>query len=107
MLNKVDTDSIDSPRMYMMQALAKAQAAEREARAAAAETRMLALMAAKEAKPTQTSSSSSTSSSGGAKLCSCCGDSLAGKTPFYKFSYSYCSTTCVQVHRKYLESEGQ
>ncbi|KAL2610192.1 hypothetical protein R1flu_028765 [Riccia fluitans] len=88
-------------------AVAQAQAAEREARAAAAEARMRTLMASKEAQPTQASSSSSRNSASGASLCSCCGDSLTGKTPFYKFSYSYCSTTCVQVHRKYLESEGQ
>ncbi|KAG6546346.1 hypothetical protein Mapa_012387 [Marchantia paleacea] len=91
-------------------AVAKAQAAERDARAAAAEARMRALIAANNAKQgqsTPTASSASGSSSGGAKRCSCCGGSLVGKTPFYKFSYSYCSTTCVQVHRKYLEREGQ
>ncbi|BBN19387.1 ankyrin repeat and zinc finger domain-containing protein 1 [Marchantia polymorpha subsp. ruderalis] len=104
------TPAPDTKSAAYQAAVAKAQAAERDARAAAAEARMRALIAANNAtdgQSTSTPSRASGSSSGGAKGCSCCGASLVGKTPFYKFSYSYCSTTCVQVHRKYLENEGQ
>ncbi|CAM6128731.1 unnamed protein product [Calypogeia fissa] len=86
------------------EALLKAQAEERERRAAAAEIRMRAMMASKEQQPSQTLPSNSGSSVNASKACSCCGDDLTGKTPFHRLSYQYCSTTCVQVHKKYLES---
>lgn len=35
--------------------------------------------------------------------CSCCNSSLAGKIPFHRYDYKYCSTTCMHVHREKLE----
>lgn len=82
----------------------KAQAQERETRAAAAEFRL------RQASSSSSSSSSSTtvSSSGPttpANRCTCCGASLVGKVPFTRFSYQYCSTTCVRVHKMALEED--
>ncbi|KAK8957238.1 hypothetical protein KSP39_PZI000852 [Platanthera zijinensis] len=35
--------------------------------------------------------------------CSCCNSSLAGKIPFHRYHYKYCSTTCMHIHREILE----
>lgn len=71
------------------------QDAEREKRAAAAERRIAAMK-------TQGSGSLATNN-GSDILCSCCNDSLAGKVPFHRYHYKYCSTSCMHVHREILE----
>ncbi|KVH90302.1 Ankyrin repeat-containing protein [Cynara cardunculus var. scolymus] len=63
-------------------------------RAAAAERRIAAL---------QSSTPGSATSSD--TLCSCCQASLAGKVPFHRYNYKYCSTSCMHVHREILEDE--
>ncbi|KAK6918489.1 VLRF1/Vms1 [Dillenia turbinata] len=99
--------------------LKQAQAAEREKRAAAAERRMAAATAATPAAPTAskaaanpqamgtttTAPSSSQPKTGSTSdiLCSCCNASLAGKIPFHRYNYKYCSTSCMHVHREALE----
>ncbi|KAL8062538.1 hypothetical protein ABFX02_02G154000 [Erythranthe guttata] len=67
------------------------QDAEREKRAAAAERRLAASM--------------KTQGTGllAEILCSCCHDSLAGKIPFHRYHYKYCSTSCMDLHREILE----
>ncbi|WCJ22821.1 Ankyrin repeat and zinc finger domain-containing protein 1 [Euphorbia peplus] len=76
----------------------RAQAAEREKRAAAAEKRMAALSL-----NAQGSGSSGLSND---IICSCCNVSLAGKVPFHRYNYKYCSTSCMHVHREMLEDDG-
>ncbi|KAH6830820.1 zinc finger protein-like protein [Perilla frutescens var. hirtella] len=68
------------------------QEAEREKRAAAAERRMAAL-----------NNLQSNNGSGSEILCSCCNVSLAGKVPFHRYHYKYCTTSCMHVHREILE----
>ncbi|EEF50408.1 conserved hypothetical protein [Ricinus communis] len=79
--------------------LERAQAAEREKRAAAAERRMAAAL------NSQGTGTTSAAKSGLATdmNCSCCNASLAGKIPFHRYNYKYCSTTCMHVHREVLE----
>jgi hypothetical protein len=79
--------------------LKRAQDAEREKRASAAEKRMAAL------KIQADNSNTSASNSGlpGDILCSCCHSSLAGKVPFHRYNYKYCSTSCMHVHKEILE----
>ncbi|KAL3616579.1 hypothetical protein CASFOL_039969 [Castilleja foliolosa] len=72
---------------------------EREKRAAAAERRIAALKT-QEAAPANTNASGS-----GILLCSCCHESLAGKVPFHRYSYKYCSTSCMHLHKEILEDE--
>ncbi|KAF5811736.1 putative transcription factor C2H2 family [Helianthus annuus] len=83
-----------TPRMTKEEELKRAQDEEREKRAAAAERRIAALQSQKN---TATSSSDS--------LCSYCQVSLAGKVPFHRYNYKYCSTSCMHVHREILEDE--
>eukprot|EP00899_Mesostigma_viride_P000304 jgi/Mesvir1/10274/Mv07823-RA.2 len=67
-----------------------AAAAEREIRAAAAERRRAGM----------------SMQQGGAKaagVCASCGTSLAGKIPFHRLNFSYCTTGCVQEHKRSLE----
>ncbi|XP_027360646.1 ankyrin repeat and zinc finger domain-containing protein 1 isoform X2 [Abrus precatorius] len=81
-----------------------AQAAEREKRAAAAERRISALkIQANSSTTTAPSISEPKSGLGSDILCSCCNSSLAGKVPFHRYNYKYCSTTCMHVHREILE----
>ncbi|KAI7742039.1 hypothetical protein M8C21_030045 [Ambrosia artemisiifolia] len=82
-----------TPRMTKEEELKRAQDEEREKRAAAAERRIAALQSQKN---TATSSDS---------LCSYCQVSLAGKVPFHRYNYKYCSTSCMHVHRELLEDE--
>lgn len=86
--------------------LKRSQAAEREKRAAAAERRMAAA-AALNAQGSSTSVAPSTSQPKTGLAtdinCSCCGASLAGKVPFHRYNYKYCSTSCMHVHREVLE----
>lgn len=81
-------------------------AAEREKRAAAAERRLAAAAALD--KPGNSSPTVSITSQPGSGLagdinCSCCNTSLAGKVPFHRYNYKYCSTSCMHVHREILE----
>lgn len=85
--------------------LRKAQAAEREKRAAAAERRLAAAAAASKdsvSNATQSNISANNSLATDAK-CSCCNASLAGKVPFHRYNYKYCSTSCMFVHKEVIE----
>ncbi|XP_022851681.1 ankyrin repeat and zinc finger domain-containing protein 1 isoform X1 [Olea europaea var. sylvestris] len=80
--------------------LKRIQDAEREKRAAAAERRIAALRAR------DTGSVDAPSNTAGTDiLCSCCHTSLAGKVPFHRYNYKYCSTSCMHIHREILEDE--
>ncbi|XWS77171.1 hypothetical protein CRYUN_Cryun01aG0238800 [Craigia yunnanensis] len=88
--------------------LKRAQAVEREKRADAAERRIAeAAAAARDAQGSSTTVGSTTSQSksgvAGDISCSCCNTSLAGKVPFHRYNYKYCSTSCMHVHREILE----
>ncbi|WOG95466.1 hypothetical protein DCAR_0414785 [Daucus carota subsp. sativus] len=84
--------------------LRKAQAAEREKRAAAAERRLAAAAASKDSVSNATPSNSSASNTLATDAtCSCCSASLAGKVPFHRYSYKYCSTSCMFVHKEIIE----
>lgn len=76
-------------------------AEEREKRAAAAERRI-----ADTASSTCQRSSSITlapTSQADDMACSCCKASLLGKVPFHRYNYKYCSSTCMHVHKEFLE----
>lgn len=91
---KGETQSSGGVGISKEELLKRAQAEEREKRAAAAERRIAAMNA----------QGSGKSGSGGSDVCcSCCGDSLAGKVPFHRYNYKYCSTSCMHVHREILE----
>ncbi|KAG7028651.1 Ankyrin repeat and zinc finger domain-containing protein 1 [Cucurbita argyrosperma subsp. argyrosperma] len=82
------------------------QAAEREKRAAAAERRIAAMAAAAAtngSSSTIPNSSQTKTGLAGDINCSCCGTSLAGKVPFHRYNYKYCSSTCMHVHKEVLE----
>lgn len=82
-----------------------AQAAEREKRAAAAERRLAAAAAASKdsvSNATPSNSSANNALATDAK-CSCCNASLAGKVPFHRYNYKYCSTSCMFVHKEIIE----
>ncbi|KAL5538536.1 hypothetical protein UlMin_044794 [Ulmus minor] len=85
------------PRFSKEEELKRAQITEREKRAAAAESRMAAAAAV------NAQGNSTTSSIGGDIICSCCHTSLAGKIPFHRYNYKYCSTSCMHVHREIIE----
>ncbi|KAL6651241.1 hypothetical protein ACP70R_010166 [Stipagrostis hirtigluma subsp. patula] len=81
-------------------------AEEREKRAAAAERRLAALAA----QPTGTSGAaaadcSTQKAAADENTCSCCFSSLAGKVPFHRYNYKYCSTTCMHLHSEMLEAD--
>ncbi|XP_058086584.1 uncharacterized protein LOC131233802 [Magnolia sinica] len=81
----------------------EALAEEREKRAAAAEKRMAALNALAAGATTGTSATPVQKGEGNDVKCSCCMASLAGKVPFHRYNYKYCSTSCMHVHREMLE----
>ncbi|KAK1420164.1 hypothetical protein QVD17_21532 [Tagetes erecta] len=85
-----------TPQMTKEEKLKRAQDEEREKRAAAAERRIAAL----QSRDSQTNAASSSDT-----LCSYCQVSLAGKVPFHRYNYKYCSTSCMHVHREMLEDE--
>lgn len=84
-----------------------AQVAEREKRAAAAERRITALNIQANSATTATAPSMSGPKTGlaGDIYCSCCNSSLAGKVPFHRYNYKYCSTSCMHVHKEILEDQ--
>ncbi|KAL4562788.1 hypothetical protein LXL04_026819 [Taraxacum kok-saghyz] len=84
--------SQSQPQLTKEEMAKRAQDEEREKRAAAAERRMAALQ-----------STSATPSSD--VLCSCCHVSLAGKVPFHRYNYNYCTTSCMHLHKEILEDE--
>lgn len=84
--------------------LRKAQAAEREKRAAAAERRLAAAAASKDSVSNATPNNSSANNALATDAkCSCCNASLAGKVPFHRYNYKYCSTSCMFVHKEIIE----
>ncbi|CAK7347941.1 unnamed protein product [Dovyalis caffra] len=88
--------------------LKRAEAIEREKRAAAAERRMAAAAAINaQSSGTSTVPATAQLKSGLTSdiTCSCCNVSLAGKVPFHRYNYKYCSTSCMHVHREILEDE--
>ncbi|KAL5727921.1 hypothetical protein ACHQM5_001060 [Ranunculus cassubicifolius] len=93
-------------RLSKEEELKRAKEEEREKRAAAAERRM-AMMAAPAAVNAPVVGASSSGGGSGVEdnglKCSCCEVSLAGKVPFHRYNYKYCSTTCMHVHREMLE----
>ncbi|XP_015078718.1 ankyrin repeat and zinc finger domain-containing protein 1 [Solanum pennellii] len=74
--------------------------AEREKRAAAAERRLAAAAALKAQGADLVSAPGG---SGTDILCCCCNGSLAGKVPFHRYNYKYCSSACMHVHKEILE----
>ncbi|XP_076948786.1 uncharacterized protein LOC143621159 [Bidens hawaiensis] len=82
-----------TPRLTKEEELKRKQDEEREKRAAAAERRIAAL---------QSQTNTATSSDG---VCSYCQVSMAGKVPFHRYNYKYCSTSCMHLHQEILEDE--
>ncbi|KAH1108634.1 hypothetical protein J1N35_012402 [Gossypium stocksii] len=108
------SQSVGISRISKEEELKRAQALEREKRAAAAERRIAEAAAAathsRDAQGSSTTVGSTTSlqsksglSGPGDISCSCCNTSLAGKVPFHRYNYKYCSTSCMHVHREILE----
>uniref|UniRef100_A0A803KYX4 VLRF1 domain-containing protein n=1 Tax=Chenopodium quinoa TaxID=63459 RepID=A0A803KYX4_CHEQI len=101
--------SVIAARLSKEEELKRKQIEEREKRAAAAERRLALAAAAANAQgassnPTTASSSQPKTNIGSTDtVCSCCNASLEGKVPFHRYNYKYCSTTCMQVHREFLE----
>ncbi|KAG2568184.1 ankyrin repeat and zinc finger domain-containing protein 1 [Panicum virgatum] len=82
-------------------------AEEREKRAAAAERRLAAL-AAQSAGTSGAAAAAANSVQKAApddNSCSCCFTSLAGKVPFHRYNYKYCSTTCMHLHSEMLQDD--
>ncbi|KAL8153255.1 hypothetical protein V2J09_011015, partial [Rumex salicifolius] len=75
-------------------------AEEREQRAAAAERRIAASLSSSTS-PCSCSIISPPPTDDMA--CSCCKASLLGKVPFHRHNYKYCSSTCMHVHKEFLE----
>ncbi|PUZ48551.1 hypothetical protein GQ55_7G253800 [Panicum hallii var. hallii] len=81
-------------------------AEEREKRAAAAERRLAALAA--QSAGTSGAAAAANSVQKAAtddNSCSCCFTSLAGKVPFHRYNYKYCSTTCMHLHSEMLQDD--
>ncbi|KAL0428990.1 UNVERIFIED_CONTAM: Ankyrin repeat and zinc finger domain-containing protein 1 [Sesamum radiatum] len=92
---------------FMSGGTQRIQDAEREKRAAAAERRIAALKAQETGSLTAAPSNTQLNNTSGSDvLCSCCNVSLAGKVPFHRYHYKYCSTSCMHVHREILEEDG-
>lgn len=98
--------SIFAPVILIQEELKRAQATEREKRAAAAERRIAAAAVVNAQGSSTTTVPSMVQSKSGLTTdinCSCCNSSLAGKVPFHRYHYKYCSTSCMHVHREILE----
>ncbi|KAF3787761.1 Ankyrin repeat and zinc finger domain-containing protein 1 [Nymphaea thermarum] len=80
-----------------------ALAAEREKRAAAAEKRIAEARNGVTGMNTTPSHDYKLGEMKDDVKCSCCMASLAGKVPFHRYHYKYCSTSCMHVHREMLE----
>lgn len=90
-----------SAKISKEEELKRAHDAEREKRAAAAERRLAAAAALK---AQGTGLVSALGGSGTDIVCSCCNGSLAGKVPFHRYNYKYCSSACMHVHKEILEA---
>ncbi|KAK9749275.1 hypothetical protein RND81_02G114500 [Saponaria officinalis] len=109
--NVTSLQSSAAPRLSKEEELKKKLVEDREKRAAAAERRMA--MAASASGPTASSQATNNPVAPSASqprsgvspdlVCSCCNASLVGKVPFHRYNYKYCSTTCMNVHREFLE----
>ncbi|XWS45958.1 hypothetical protein CRYUN_Cryun14cG0023900 [Craigia yunnanensis] len=106
-VSKGQPQPVGVSRISKEEELKRAQAVEREKRAAAAERRLAEVAAARNAQGSSTTVGSTTlqtkSGVAGDISCSCCNTSLAGKVPFHRYNYKYCSTSCMHVHREILE----
>ncbi|KAI8545274.1 hypothetical protein RHMOL_Rhmol07G0028800 [Rhododendron molle] len=104
-LSKGQSQSSIGAKMSKEEELKRAQALEREKRAAAAERRIAASQNAQETNASNVSSSSSQPKGVVTTdiKCSCCNSSLVGKVPFHRYNYKYCSTSCMHVHKEMLE----
>uniref|UniRef100_A0ACD5UEQ1 Uncharacterized protein n=1 Tax=Avena sativa TaxID=4498 RepID=A0ACD5UEQ1_AVESA len=95
--------------LSMQEERERKMAKEREKRAAAAERRFAALAvqsgSTSGASAAAGSSSTQTTAAASDATCSCCFSSLAGKVPFHRYSYKYCSTTCTHLHTEMLEDD--
>ncbi|KQJ84141.1 ankyrin repeat and zinc finger domain-containing protein 1 [Brachypodium distachyon] len=94
--------------MSMQEERERKLADEREKRAAAAERRFAALAAQSGSTSGASAAEKTTTAAAAAAAaddttCSCCFSSLAGKVPFHRYSYKYCSTTCMHLHSEMLE----
>ncbi|CAI5501619.1 unnamed protein product, partial [Closterium sp. Naga37s-1] len=78
------------------------RAREREERAAAAERRVQQLAAGTAAPATAHHASPATTAAG--SCCDSCGASLAGRTPFSRLAFNYCTTACVRAHKTILDT---
>ncbi|KAM7277404.1 hypothetical protein ACFE04_019270 [Oxalis oulophora] len=90
-------------RLSKEEELKRAAAIEREKRAAAAERRMASASASAAASNSTTTAPPPRGALTTDILCSCCNGSLLGKVPFHRFNYKYCSTTCMHLHKEFLE----
>ncbi|KAF5178749.1 ankyrin repeat and zinc finger domain-containing protein 1-like, partial [Thalictrum thalictroides] len=97
---KAQATSSSGVRLSKEEELKRAQDLEREKRAAAAEKRIAAAAALNSQRI-----SNSEPATGAADdiSCSCCNASLAGKVPFHRYHYKYCSTSCMHVHKEMVE----
>ncbi|CAN6268979.1 unnamed protein product [Urochloa humidicola] len=81
-------------------------AEEREKRAAAAERRLAALAAQSAGTSGAAAATNSVQKAApDENSCSCCFASLAGKVPFHRYNYKYCSTTCMHLHSEMLQDD--
>nr|CAB3485494.1 unnamed protein product [Digitaria exilis] len=80
-------------------------AEEREKRAAAAERRLAAMAAQSAGTSSAAASNSGQKAAPDDNSCSCCFTSLAGKVPFHRYNYNYCSTTCMHLHSEMLQDD--
>ncbi|XWS35701.1 hypothetical protein CRYUN_Cryun20dG0019100 [Craigia yunnanensis] len=108
LVSKGQFQPVGVSRISKEEELKRVQAVEREKRAAAAERRLTeAAAAAHDAQGSSSTVGSTTLQSktgvAGDISCSCCNTSLAGKVPFHRYNYKYCSTSCMHVHREILE----
>ncbi|MED6146534.1 hypothetical protein PIB30_035328 [Stylosanthes scabra] len=101
--SKGQSQSKSGVKLSKEEEIRKAQAEEREKRAAAAERRMAALKIQENSSTTAPRISEPKGGLAGEIYCSCCNSSLAGKVPFHRYNYNYCSTSCMHVHREFLE----
>ncbi|CAI7869077.1 unnamed protein product [Closterium sp. NIES-53] len=100
---------VDMPaRMYRICAVLcggqeeQRRAREREERAAAAERRVQQLAGGTAAPATAHHASPATTAA--CSCCDSCGASLAGRTPFSRLAYKYCTTACVRAHKSILDT---
>ncbi|KAL1363377.1 hypothetical protein HN51_011595 [Arachis hypogaea] len=101
--SKGQSQSKSGVKLSKEEEIRRAQAEEREKRAAAAERRIAALKIQENCSTSTHAISEPKGGLAGEIYCSCCNSSLAGKVPFHRYNYNYCSTSCMHVHREFLE----